>query len=349
VQGEEGGTLPELIDVHAHHYPQSYLDACRRPDSGLETYVRDDGRQVVLQDGAVALAAPQPMPTLATRLAAMDDAGVDIQVLSVSAPNVYRFPASWRASLTRDLNDELAGLCSMAAGRLRTLVSLPLPDIGASCAELERALSLEGSVGVLITSTIDRRTLDDPHFRPLLQELSDRHCVVLVHPTTACCTEGIREYALALGLDFLAETTNCIGRLVYSGVFERFRGIRWIFSHLGGTTPFLIHRFDNYYHQFPECRQHINRPPSEILRSAYFDTVTTNVPALRCALDIFEAGQFVFGTDYPHVPGGISQFTAVIGEVELSSSDSAAIRWKTAAQLLGIRKATSPTGDRVAE
>lgn len=328
--------MPELIDVHTHHYPQRYLDACRRPDSGLETYVRDDGRQVVLQDGAVALAAPQPMPTLAARLAAMDEAGVDIQVLSVSAPNVYRFPASWRASLTRELNDELAALCARARGRLRAFVSLPLPDIDASCAELERALSLEGAVGVLITSTIDRRTLDDLHFRPLLQQMSDQNCVVLVHPTTACCTEGIRDYALALGLDFLAETTNCIGRLVYSGVLESFPGIRWIFAHLGGTTPFLIHRFDNYYYQFPECRQHIDRPPSQILRTVYFDTVTTNVPALRCALDVFDAKQFVFGTDYPHVPGGISKFTEAIREVKLSGADSAAIRFKTAAQLLGI-------------
>ncbi|WP_214366323.1 amidohydrolase family protein [Pseudonocardia sp. H11422] len=329
--------MPDLIDVHAHHYPQSYLDACRREDSGFDSYVRDDGRLVVLQDGAVALAAPQPMPTLDQRLTAMDEAGVEVQVLSISAPNVYRFPARWRASLTRDLNDELHDLSTASGSRLKTFISLPLPDVEASLRELDRALGLPGSVGVMITTTVDRRTLDDPHFLPLLEALSDRRCVVLVHPTTACCTEGIRDYALALGLDFLAETTNCIARLVYSGRFEQFAGIDWIFSHLGGTTPFLIHRFDNYYQQFPECRQHIERPPSEILRRAYFDTVTTNVPALRCALDTFDPGQFVFGTDYPHVPGGLARFTSTLQEAGLTDADSAAIGHVTASRLLGVR------------
>jgi predicted TIM-barrel fold metal-dependent hydrolase len=329
-------TMLDLIDVHAHHYPESYLQACQRRDSGFDSYVRDDGRLVVKQDGAVALAAPQPMPTTEERLRAMDEAGVDIQLLSVSAPNVYRFPAMWRPGLTRELNDELIDMSVSSELRLRTLISLPLPDMDASLAELDRALSQEGAAGVMLTTTIAGRSLDDAYFGPLLAELSARECVVLVHPTTACSTEGIRDYAMALGLDFLAETTNCIGRLVYSGTLESFPGIRWIFSHLGGTTPFLIHRFDNYFNQFPECREKIDRPPSEILRSVFFDTVTTHAPALRCALDTFDVSQLLFGTDYPHVPGGLKRFTATLDAMDLGAEDQAAIRWRSAANLLGI-------------
>ena len=105
-----------LIDVHAHHYPSAYLAACRRADSGFESYVRDDGRLVVKQDGAVALAAPQPMPGVGQRLSAMDAAGVDTQLISVSAPNVYRFPQSWRQGVTRDINDEFAAMSTEAGG-----------------------------------------------------------------------------------------------------------------------------------------------------------------------------------------------------------------------------------------
>jgi predicted TIM-barrel fold metal-dependent hydrolase len=328
--------MTDLIDVHAHHYPSTYLEACRRPDSGMESYTREDGRLVVLQDGAVALAAPQPMPTLDERLATMDEAGVGVQVLSISAPNVYRFPASWRIPLTSDLNDEIAQLARDSGGRLKNFVSLPLPDVDAALAELERASGLEGTVGVMLTTTLDRHTLDDPRFAPLLEELSRRKSVVLVHPTTACSTDGIREYALALGLDFLAETTNCIGRLTYSGSFDRYPGISWIFSHLGGTVPFLMHRLDNYFHQFPECREHIDRLPSEILRSIYVDTVSTHVPAIKCALETFEIDQFVFGTDYPHVPGGLTRFTSTLASVGLSDLDYAAIAHGNAAKLLGI-------------
>ncbi len=136
-----------LIDVHSHHYPDSYLDACRRPDSGFTYYTRQDGRLIVLQDGAVGLAVPQPLPPLEHRIEMMDAAGVDIQVLSVSAPNVFRFPESLRIPLTRDLNDEFSELAGTAGGRLRVFASIPLPSIDAALEELDRALALPHMVG----------------------------------------------------------------------------------------------------------------------------------------------------------------------------------------------------------
>lgn len=325
-----------LIDVHAHDYPEAYLDAVRAENSGFEHYVRDDGRVVVLQDGAVALAMPRPMPSLADRLALMDAAGVEVQALSVSAPNVYRLPSAVRTDLTRELNDELNATAESAPNRFRVFASLPLPDVDAALAELERARALPWFAGVMVCTTIDRRPLDSPAFDRLWEVLDETGTTVFVHPTTACCTDGIREYALALGIDFLAETTLCIARLTYSGRFDRWPRIRWIFSHLGGTTPFLIHRFDNYYRQFPECREHISRPPSEILEGIFFDTVTTHPPALACALDTFDVGQFVFGTDYPHVPGGIDRFVDVLSGAAVDPGDLDRIKHSTAAGLLGV-------------
>lgn len=325
-----------LIDVHSHHYPDSYLEACRHPGSGLEHYVRDDGRLVVLQDGAVAAAVPQPLPSMGHRVAMMDEVDIDVQVMSVSAPNVFRLPRDLRVPLTSDLNDEFGELVAGGGGRLRFFASLPLPDIDASLAELERVLGRPGVVGVMLCTTVDRRTLDDAHFTPLWEELSRRRAAVFVHPTTACSTEGLREYALSLALDFLAETTNAIGRLVYSGTFERFPGIRWIFSHLGGTVPFVLHRFDNYARQFPECRRHITCKPSEQLRELFFDTVSTHPAAMRCAFETFDISKFVFGTDYPHVPGGLRPFVETLEAAGLSPADLARVSRHNAAALLGI-------------
>jgi aminocarboxymuconate-semialdehyde decarboxylase len=325
-----------LIDVHSHHYPDSYLDACRRSDSGLEHYIRDDGRLVVLQDGAVAAAVPQPLPSMGHRVAMMDEVDIDVQVMSVSAPNVFRLPRDLRVPLTRDLNDEFGELVAGSGGRLRFFAGLPLPDIDASLAELERVLGRPGVVGVMLCTTVDRRSLDDGHFAPLWEELSRRRAVVFVHPTTACSTEGLREYALSLALDFLAETTNAIGRLIYSGTFERHPGIRWIFSHLGGTVPFVHHRFDNYARQFPECRRNSTRPPSQQLRDLFFDTVSTHPAAMRCAFETFDISKFVFGTDYPHVPGGLQPFVETLGAAGLSPENLAKVRRHNAADLLGI-------------
>jgi predicted TIM-barrel fold metal-dependent hydrolase len=325
-----------LIDVHSHHYPDAYLDACRRPDSGFTHYYRDDGRLIVLQDGAVGLAVPQPLPPLEHRLGMMDDAGVQVQILSVSAPNVFRFPEAVRIPLTRDLNDEFSELADGAKGRLKALASLPLPAVDAALEELDRALRLPQVAGVVVCSNIDRVNLDDDRLTPVWEELSRRGTTVFCHPTVACCTDGLREYAMSLAMGFMADTMYAVGRLAYAGTFDRFPGIRWIFTHLGGTIPFVLPRYDNYYRQFPECREHISRPPSEIMGEQYYDTVTMHPPALRCAVDTLGAERLVFGSDYPHVPGGIDRFVDVLNAVGLSEDELAMIGRRTAAGLLGL-------------
>ena len=325
-----------MIDIHCHDYPDAYREAVCDPASGLTHYVRDDGRIVVLQDGAVSLAMPQPLPTVTERLAAMDAAGVRMQALSVSAPNVFRMPRNMRVEVTRAVNDSFIALTRKHSDRFRAFASLPLPNLDDALAELERVWPRPEVAGVVLCTTIDRRTLDDPCFEPLWTALEERRATVFVHPTTPCCTDGLTDYALALALDYLAETTLAVGRIVYSGLALRFPSIRFIFSHLGGSVPFLFHRFDNYYRQFPECRARIDRPPSEIMRSLFFDTVTTHAPGLRCALDTFGPDQLMFGTDYPHVPGGLDIFIRTLRSAGLDVEASEKIEWRNAAQALGL-------------
>jgi predicted TIM-barrel fold metal-dependent hydrolase len=333
-----------LIDVHSHHYPDSYLDACRQPGSGFTHYTREDGRLIVLKDGGVGLAVPQPLPPLEHRIDMMDAAGVDIQVLSVSAPNVFRFPESLRIPLTRDLNDEFSELAGSSSGRLRAFASIPLPAIDAALEELDRALALPDVVGIVVCSNIDGVNLDDDRFAPVWEELSRRGTTVFCHPTVACCTDGLREYAMSLAMGFMADTMFAVGRLAYSGTIDRFPGIKWIFTHLGGTIPFVLPRYDNYYKQFPECSEKIDRPPSEIMRDVYYDTVTMHAPALRCAVDTVGADQLVFGSDYPHVPGGIDRFVTVLNSVGLSDDEMGRIGRGTAAGLIGLDDAEKVSG-----
>jgi predicted TIM-barrel fold metal-dependent hydrolase len=325
-----------LIDVHAHHYPDAYLDACKRDGSGFTHYFRDDGRLIVLQDGGVALAVPQPLPPPEERIQMMDDAGVGIQVLSVSAPNVFRFPEPVRIPLTRDANDEFVDLASGSGGRLRIFASLPLPNVDEALKEFERIRHNPQVVGIVLCSNIDGQPLDDASFAPLWEELSDHNTTVFVHGTVPCSTDGLREYAMALAMGFMADPLIAIGRLAYSGTIDRYPGINWIFSHLGGTVPFVLPRYDNYFKQFPECREHIDRPPSEIIGDLYFDTVTMHPPALRCTLETLSVDQIVFGSDYPHVPGGIDRFVDVLKSVGLSDDDFATIGRTTAARLIGV-------------
>jgi predicted TIM-barrel fold metal-dependent hydrolase len=192
----------------------------------------------------------------------------------------------------------------------------------------------------VLCTNIDGWPLDDESFGPLLEELSRHETTVFVHGTVPCSTDGLREYAMSLAMGFMADPLTAVGRLTYSGTIDRFPGINWIFAHLGGTLPFVLPRYDNYYRQFPECREKIERPPSEIMRELYFDTVSMHPPALRCTLDTFSADQVVFGSDYPHVPGGIDRFVDVLHSVVLSEEELATIGWKTAAQLIGMEDRT---------
>jgi aminocarboxymuconate-semialdehyde decarboxylase len=329
-----------LIDVHSHHYPDAYLDACKREDSGFTHYYRDDGRLIVLQDGGVALAAPQPLPPPEHRIQMMDDAGVGVQILSVSAPNVFRFPAELRIPLTRDVNDEFADAVKGSEGRLRMFASLPLPDVDQALAELERVADLPGVLGIVLCSNLDGMMLDDERLAPVYEELSRRGTTVFVHGNVPCSTEGLREYAMALAMGFMADPLVSIGRLVYSGTIDRYPGIDWLFTHLGGTVPFVLPRYDNYFKQFPENREKISRPPSEIIRELYFDTCTMHPPALRCAVDTLGADRLVFGSDYPHVPGGIDRFVTILNSIGLTEEELEMIGSVTAARLLGLEEAS---------
>ena len=154
----------------------------------------------------------------------------------------------------------------------------------------DRALGLPGVVGIVLCSNLNGISLDDDRLGPVYEELSRRETTVFVHGNVPCSTEGLREYALALAMGFMADPLFAVGRLVYSGTIDRYPGINWIFSHLGGTVPFVLPRYDNYYKQFPECREKISRPPSEIIGELYFDTCTMHPPALRCAVDTLGAG-----------------------------------------------------------
>jgi predicted TIM-barrel fold metal-dependent hydrolase len=287
--------------VHAHHYPSSYADACVTAENGLTSRKRSDGGTAILIDGAVCLVIPEKPIAVEDRLGVMDRAGIDVQLLSVSAPNVYPFPAAVRIRLARETNDELIEIAGVSGGRLPALISLPLPDVGASLAEIDRVVGAPGVAGVFLCTTVNNRPLDHPSLRPVLECLSERRATVLVHPTVG----GARnqdEFALSLNIGFMAETTNCIARLLFSGTIENLPGITWVFTHLGGSLPFLHHRIEKANKAFADWQLPLTSTPNDTLATVYFDTVTDHRPALDCALDTYGSVSLLFGTDFPHGP-----------------------------------------------
>jgi aminocarboxymuconate-semialdehyde decarboxylase len=142
------------------------------------------------------------------------------------------------------------------------------------------------------------------------------------------------EYWLMPLVGFLFDTTLAASRLVFSGVVERHPRIRWVLTHLGGAIPYLAERLDRGWRAFSDCRTHIGSPPSEYLRTFYYDTVNFNPAAVRLALDFAGVDRLLAGSDYPHQIGSIALMFETIEKLGLGEDAKQKILGGNAAQLL---------------
>jgi len=325
-----------VIDFHVHHYPASYLEAVAAGGPLHEAERDADGRLIVRFRGGVSLIAPPVIPDAAARLETMDAAGVDIQVLSVSAPALYFTEGQPALELARRVNDDLAALAAEAPSRFRTMATLPLTDPELVNDELARCLDVLGASGAMIMTNIAGVPLDDLRFEQFYAFANDRSLLLHVHPTVPVETGFPTDRALTLAVQALGETGITISRLIVAGVMERYPKIRWVFSHLGGSLPLAVARLDSAYRRFPEAQEHITRAPSEFVRELYYDTASIQPPAIRFAAETLGADRLVFGSDYPHVGGAPQVHLDALEAAALADADVSAILGDRARSLLGI-------------
>jgi aminocarboxymuconate-semialdehyde decarboxylase len=309
-----------IIDMHVHFYTDTYLAAVETAPTTTVYRREHDGRFVCSWRSGVALTVPQPHPGVAQRLEMMDQAGIQTQVLSIPSPSTYFLEGETADILSRTVNEEFAELCRDHPDRFRALATVPMHQPTLALATLDHALDDLELSGIMILTNIDGTPLDDPRFEPFWEAANERGLLTYVHPTVPDA-EHLDDFALAIGVGFLADTNLALARLSYSGVFERYPRIRWVFSHLGGTLPFMLPRLDNYYRQFPECRERAPRPPTEYIRMLTFDTASTHRPAIRCAVDTLGLDRLVFGSDFPHIPGGVGPYIDALDEVAASDEE----------------------------
>jgi len=326
--------MVRVIDVHNHYYPDEYLNAVDEMDGPISVGEDEEGRSVLLSDGSRIVTLTPPMTNLEARLDEMENAGVDHQLISLTAPNVTFLSKENSAELARICNDAYAEI-NDEYDQFSMLASLPLNDPDAALDEARRAIEDRGLSGFIIGSNIEGTTLNDPDFEPFYELVDDLDVPIFIHPMTPAGNEVMNEYRLAPLVGFENEITMAITRLIFDGVLER-HDIDIHLSHLGGTVPYLVERLNNGYRAYPECREHISHPPEHYLENVHFDTVSFHEPALRCAIDSFGAEQLLLGSDYPHVIGDINRAVTDIETLELSATDRARIKSKNVEELYGI-------------
>jgi aminocarboxymuconate-semialdehyde decarboxylase len=326
-----------IIDFHNHYYPPEYVEALKSPASKSVVKVTydADGNPCVHYPGDYNILVPGHRD-IEYRERVLDEHGVTTQLLTFTTPGVHVETPALAVAWARMVNDAFARVVREHPGRFAALATLPLNDPAASVAELERAMTTLGLPGAMVFSNVNHVALADERFEPLWQKADALGAVIYIHPTDPLGVEAMLDYWLMPLVGFLFDTTLAASKLVFSGVVERYPRIRWVLTHMGGAVPYLAERLDRGYRAFADCRQHINRPPSEYLRDFYFDTVNFNPSALRLAVDFAGENRILAGSDYPHQIGSIPLMIDTIREYDGSAALKEKILSRNAADLLRL-------------
>lgn len=322
------------FDLHTHYYPASYFELIRRTPGDFSFGSDPTGRTIIRHRGARFFGVTAAMTDPAQRLADMDRVGIDVEVLSVSTPNVFFAEGAGQVEVARIVNDAYAELIAQHPGRFKGFASIPMDAPDAALRELDRALGELKLNGVVLLSNIRGRALTDPGYRPFFEEADRRKLCIFLHPMIPVHSEVFNEYVLGPLVGFPFDTSLAVARMCFRGIFRDFPGIRWVIGHLGGAIPYLMERLDNGYRDFAECREHIDALPSTYLKQLHYDTVSFSGPALRMVRELVGVDHMVMGSDYPHMLGSIDRAVSSITGLDIPEPDRQAIFSGTALRIL---------------
>lgn len=233
----------------------------------------------------------------------MDRWGIEAAVLSDPSLPRLELDIDDRRDLCRAINDFNFEVIARHGDRFGTFAAVPLPDVEGAVSECRRALRELSLDGIFLGTNYFNRHLGDALFEPFYEELNRHDAVVYVHPAGMNCAPNVAyqpgEYFRPPMMEFVFDTTRTIASLVYAGVPRRYPNIRWIFSHGGGTLPFLAFRFAAFHAQDPRYNAVLPEGPHEFFRRFFYESAQTfGRGQLELLNTLVSAEQILFGTDY---------------------------------------------------
>lgn len=332
-------------DVHAHIVPSGLLGGAgagelEEPGAGQPGKPGAPGGLLVGDRRTPPVTGP--LADLAARLAAMDDGGIDVQVVS---PWIELQPAGMPAPAAlehvRRVNDALAADVGRAPDRLVGMGIVPQHDGAAAAAELERIVSELGMCGALVTTSGVGLDLADPALDPLWRAAERRRALVMVHPFQPVEAGRTRRAGIGDLVGTPLEGTVAVAAMLRAGVLDRHPGLRLCVVHGGGALPALAGRLDALWGlgapDAPgagEVRAGAPRPPSDRLRALYYDTLTHDDRALRWLRELVGAGRLLLGSDFPFPTGEARPVARVETLTAGAPEERAAVLGGTLAALL---------------
>jgi len=300
------------LDFEAHFYTREYVDTLYR-QKGYPRFGTDEqtqGRRLWYNAEVGQPFADFLLDALLDlgegRLARMDKCGIDVQILSLSAPGIEQLDPTVGAAVARHSNDLLYEITKKYPGRFMGYAALAPKAPLQAADELERCVKELGFKGWNTHSNFADSYLDDEKYLPILERAAQLGVPVYLHPTVPAIPQ-VKGYGFALAgapFGFGLETALCMMRLIYSGVFDVCPNLKIILGHLGEALPFLFKRIDwAYVRPFdPAARPKLSRKPSEYLKDNVLVTTSGNcfTPAFMCTREALGIDNILLGTDYPY-------------------------------------------------
>ena len=336
--GAGGGTRrPWGIDIHNHvMVPEVNELIADVQDEAWDPFIEFSGESGVYNAGHFHEIVPK-MVGPEERLTDMDRMGVEIDALAIGPPQYcYWTIPELGTRISRVQNDYIAQMVAADPERFVGMANLPMQDVGAAVAEMDRAIGELGFPGVQIAPSVNGRDLDGPEFRPFWAKAHELGAVVILHPHGYSDGSRMTDYYMINVVGNPLDSTVATMRLIFGGVLEEYPDLKIVVVHGGGYLPFYADRMDHAYAVRPECRQNISRKPTDYLRKLHFDSVVFGSAGLGFLISQYGADHVLLGTDYPYDMGETDPIGLIESVPGITREEIVSIVRGNAARLLGI-------------
>ncbi|MCZ6672008.1 MAG: amidohydrolase family protein [Verrucomicrobia bacterium] len=286
-----------LIDCQSHLFLKPVVDMMRKRTDYPRVY--DEGGTTYLKMGSWLRKIPPHYLSVKTKLAAMDEAGIEITMLSTNDPGPEWFGTNG-PSVSRLIHDSLADIVRRHPTRFRALCVLPMQNERAATEELDRCIKL-GFKGILLYANLAGAWCDEPQFRWLFARAEELGFPILLHPAKPMTTEQVKGYELTSTMGNMFDNTIAMARIIASGLLDKHPKLKLVCPHLGGTLPYISGRMDHQIAVLKRSNQKLERKPSEYLRSIYMDIVSPLAEAMQFAVEFSGPEKLLFSSDHPWV------------------------------------------------
>ena len=276
------------------------------------------------------------------RIAEMDAAGIDMQVLSLTSPGTEQLDTAAATAIARDANDRVAEAVRAYPTRFAGFAALPTADPQAAVAELERTIREYGFKGAAINGHVRGRYLDDNFFWPILERAEALDVPIYLHPTQppkavieasyAGFSPIVSDLLAGPGWGWHIETAIHVIRLILGGVFDRYPKLQIVVGHMGEGLPFMLQRLD----VMPMAMTSLKHPISHYLRQNVHYTFSgfNFTPTFLDLLLEVGVDRIMFSTDHPYA--SMAQARAFLDQLPVSAADKERIAHGNAEHLLKL-------------